>query len=209
MVTAISRGAAAGLVALAVAALAGCGATSGPGTATSHVRAVSPGTATTPAAVTAASSFAWLAPSQPPAGWPVATIPSGAAMPYPPNWRPAHGDKGTATAVSLDRLGHIVGYLNVTPRQGAETLSNWRMFRVEHNADEGERNVRRLAAASGLRFRSGSGSCVKDSYTTSSGTHYVELACLVRASVIVGAAPSRDWARMAPLLQRSIAAFRG
>jgi hypothetical protein len=122
-----------------------------------------------------------------------------------------HGDPGTATAVLLDANRKIVGYLNVTPRQGAETLSRWAHFRTEHNADEGDTDVRQLGSATGLRFRSGHGSCVRDSYASSSGAPFVELACLVagrRAStVIVGASPPDDWGRLAPALERAISSF--
>ena len=68
------------------------------------------------------SPFSWLRPSAAPAGWRVARIATGALLHYPPGWRPAPGDAGTATAVLLDPGHHISGYLNVTPRQGAEGL---------------------------------------------------------------------------------------
>jgi hypothetical protein len=152
----------------------------------------------------AGGPFAWLSPRAAPAAWPVATIPSGAAMPYPPGWTPARGDRGTATAVRLGQRGEIVGYLNLTPQQGDETLANWRTFRTEHNAREGDRHVHTLATAGGLRFRSGSGACVKDSYTTGTGAKYVELACLVRGSVIVGAASPQAWPAIAPQIERAI-----
>jgi hypothetical protein len=182
MATATSRAALPGIAALAVVAVAGCGGGPGP--------------------------FAWVSPQASPAGWSVARIATGAAVPIPPHWKRISGDRGTATAATFDGHGHIVGYLNLTPRQGRETLANWRTFRVEHNADEGEKNVRRLAVAEGLRFGSGRGACVKDSYTTATGAAYVELACLIHGTVIVGAAPPRDWASIAPLLERSIAAVR-
>jgi hypothetical protein len=178
MGTATSRAA---LGALAALGLAACGAPAG---------AVRP--------------FAWLSPRAAPSAWPVATISSGAAMPYPPSWQRTRGDRGTATAVRLDQRGHIVGYLNLTPQQGTESAANGRTFRTEHNADEGDRHVRTLATAGGLRFRSGSGACVKDSYTTGTGARYVELACLVRGSVIVGAAPPQAWPGIAPLIERAI-----
>jgi hypothetical protein len=101
--------------------------------------------------------------------------------------------------------------LNVTPRQGAETLANWPHFRVEHDADEGDRDVRPLEVGFGLRFRTGRGSCVRDSYTTVTHARYVEIACLVAGqratSVIVGAAPPNAWSQVSPLLERAISAF--
>ncbi|MGH2868316.1 MAG: hypothetical protein ACRDNK_12215 [Solirubrobacteraceae bacterium] len=108
------------------------------------------------------------------------------------------------------RTQNYVGYLNLTPRQGRETLTNWSSFRVAHNADEGDRQVRILAVGRGLRFRNGHGSCVRDSYLTSSGARYIEIACLVAgsrtAAVIVGAAPPQAWAQVSPSLRWAISA---
>jgi hypothetical protein len=102
----------------------------------------------------------------------------------------------------------ILGYLNVTPRQGQETQANWARFRIEHNAEEGDRDVRRLASAGELRFRTGRGACVQDSYATSAGARYIEIACLVTGrrseSVIVAAAPPSAWASVAPAMERAI-----
>lgn len=191
---------------LSVAAIAaGCGAST---TATPAAT----GTAATIVHITAApSGFAWLRPAPAPTDWPAVRIPTGAVMPYPAGWRRIHGDAGTATAVLQDTADRFLGYLNVTPRQGAESLGTWAAFRTGHNADEGDRAVTTLAAAAGLRFRTGQGSCVRDAYTTSTGGRYIELACLVQgsraASVIVGAAPPATWTRTAPLIERAIAAF--
>jgi hypothetical protein len=132
-------------------------------------------------------------------------------MRYPSGWRRTHGDAGTATAVLLNRDHEFVGYLNLTPRQSDETLGNWASFRLGHNVEEGDRRVTRLASASGLRFRSGPGSCVRDAYTTLTGAHFIELACLVKgptaSSVIVGASPPAKWTQMAPLIERAISAL--
>ncbi len=130
---------------------------------------------------------------------------------YPPGWHPLAGDRGTATAALRNGAGGFIGYLNVTPRQGAETLASWSSFRVRHNAAEGDRDVALQAAAGNLRFRGGHGACVRDAYTTQTGSRFIELACLVQgahaAAVILGAAPPPDWAQVAPLLERAIAAF--
>jgi hypothetical protein len=138
----------------------------------------------------------------------VARIPSGGRMPYPPGWRPARGDVGTATVVLTDAKGRFVGYLNLTPKQGKETLANWSTFRVDHNHDEGDSQVKRLAAASNLTFPTGRGSCVKDQYVTVSHAHYVELACIVSSrrttAVIVGAAPPDSWPRVGGDIARAI-----
>lgn len=146
-----------------------------------------------------------------PASWRSRRIPSGAVLFYPPGWRLTGGDSGTATAQTVDAGGRIVGYLNVTPRQSGETLAGWARFRITHNMAENERSVRLEAAITGVRFRSGVGNCVRDSYTTSIGARYVELACLVKGSktstVIVAAAPPGDWERIGPLLERSLSAL--
>jgi hypothetical protein len=132
-------------------------------------------------------------------------------MRFPSGWRRVAGDAGTATAVLRNPEHEFVGYLNLTPRQSDESLGNWASFRLEHNAEEGDRGVARLASASGLRFRSGLGSCVRDAYATITGAHFIELACLVRgpaaSSVIVGASPPAKWTQMAPVLERSISAL--
>jgi hypothetical protein len=133
-------------------------------------------------------------------------------MAYPPSWRWQHGDAGTATAALRGADGQFLAYLNLTPRQGAESLSDWSAFRISHNAEEGDRSVKRLAAAHGLHFLHGDGACVKDSYTTKVGAQFVEIACLVdgpRAeSVIVGAAPPGRWNRESGTLERAIEAVR-
>jgi hypothetical protein len=158
-----------------------------------------------------AGAFAWLRPATPPAGWAQARLPSGrASLAYPPGWRSIQSDPGTVSAALLGTHGRIRGYLNATPRQGGETLANWARFRPAHNHEEGDMGVARDASARGLRFRTGSGSCVIDHYATVSA-HYREIACLVRGSrtstVVVGAARPGDWNRLRPALERAISSF--
>jgi hypothetical protein len=190
-----SRRAAARIVPLATvcAALAGCG-----GARTAETKAQ--------------GGIPRLAPALAPASWREARIPTGAVLAYPPRWKLARGDRGTATAILAGPRGRILGYLNITPRQGGESLANWPTFRVAHNAHEGERRGLREGVRTSIHFRTGSGSCVRDSYTTPTGVRYVELACLVRgahaSTVIVGAAPRPQWPAVAPILERAIAAFR-
>jgi hypothetical protein len=159
-----------------------------------------------------APAFRWLHPQPPPPGWKLARLPSGAAtFAYPTTWRPIRTDPGTASVALLGHGRSIRGYLNLTPRQGAETLANWPSFRIEHLGDEGSTDVRLIASAHRLSFRSGRGSCVIDSYRTSR-TRYREIACLVAgtrtSSVIVGAAPSKTWAQQAETIERAIASLR-
>jgi hypothetical protein len=111
----------------------------------------------------------------------------------------------------LDSHGQIRGYLNVTPRQGDETVPTWPSFRVHHNAQEGDRDVHTEEVGQGLHFRSGRGSCVRDRYTTVTGAQYAELACLVdgkgASSVIVAAASPEAWRELSPVLEQAISAF--
>ena len=159
-----------------------------------------------------APAFRWLHPQPPPSGWKLARLPSGAAtFAYPRTWRPIRTDPGTASFALLGHGRSIRGYLNLTPRQGAETLANWPSFRIEHLGDEGSTDVRLIASAHGLLFRSGHGTCVIDSYRTSRA-RYREIACLVAGtrtrSVIVGAAPSNTWGQQAEVIERAIAGLR-
>ena len=160
----------------------------------------------------ASGPFAWLRPASPPSGWKVALTPDGAVLAYPPGWTPIKTDPGTASAALLGSGGQIDAYLNATQRQGTETLADWRQFRPEHNGDEGDRNVRLLAATTNASFRSGRGSCVIDSYTTSKAS-YREIACLVSgarsSAVVVAAAPSEVFNRQAGTLERAVSSFVG
>jgi hypothetical protein len=178
----------------------------------------SPGAAGGSAAAPRSSTEASRAPRFPslsaaaaPVGWTSTRIATGAVLFYPPGWQRERGDRGTASAVLLGADHAIIGYLNLTPRQSSETLANWPRFRIEHNRREGERAVTREAFARNVHFRRARGSCVRDSYTTVSGARFIELACIVRGaateSVIVGATPSSQWARVSPVLERAISAL--
>jgi hypothetical protein len=184
----------AGLVAVAVAAvvaIVGIG-----GGQSGHRRASEP--------------FAWLRPAPPPSGWIVARTEGGATLAYPPGWRPIKTDPGTASAALLGGGGRIDGFLNATPKQGAETLANWSRFRPEHNRREGDRSVRLIASSSGLAFRGGRGSCVIDTYAISRAA-YREIACLVSgpssSAVVVAAAPIELWNHQAATLKRAVSSF--
>jgi hypothetical protein len=159
-----------------------------------------------------APTFAWLRPAAVPADWKIGRLPSRtAAVGYPRGWRAIRTDPGTFSAALLGAHDRIRGYVNATPRSGAETLANWASFRPAHNAEEGDRNVIREASASGLRFRSGTGSCVVDRYATTTDARYREIACIVRGArattVVVAAARSADWTWLAPRLERAVASF--
>jgi hypothetical protein len=156
------------------------------------------------------SAFGWLRPAAPAPGWNSGTTASGARLAYPPSWRTIATDPGTVSAAPAGAGGAFAGYLNATPRSGTETLANWSRFRIAHNADEGSRHLRLVAAGSNLAFRGGRGSCVVDDYSTTT-TRFREIACIVAGShatnVVVAAAPVAHWAAQAPLLERAVASF--
>jgi hypothetical protein len=159
-----------------------------------------------------APAFRWLHPGHPPRGWKLARLPSGAAtFAYPSTWKPIQTDRGTASVALIGHGGSIRGYLNATPSQGTETLANWSSFRIQHLQEEHSTDVRLIASARGLPFRSGQGSCVIDSYRTSRA-RYREIACLVAgartSSVVLGAAPSKTWAQQAGTIERAIGSLR-
>jgi hypothetical protein len=139
-------------------------------------------------------------------------LPDGSAsLAYPAGWRAIRSDPGTVTAALRARDGGIRGYLNATPQQGEETLATWSSFRVEHNRDEGDVHVEPVASATNLGFRSAHGSCVIDTYTSSTGDPYREIACIVAGqsatTVIVGAAPRDQWQQQAPAIERALSSF--
>jgi len=190
MAMAISRLALA-LLALAGAGLAGCGG------AVTH-------------APTGARTFGWLGGGPAPVAWTTAGgRVGGGTLPRPQGYRTQAGDPGTLSFARLD-AGTIVGYLNATPRQGPETLGGWTRFRVDHNAQEGDRDVSLSAAATDVRVGQARISCVSDSYRTSR-SGYRELACLIArhgtSTVLVGAAPPSRWSDQGPVIERAIAGF--
>jgi hypothetical protein len=165
-----------------------------------------------PSAVSRPAAFSWLRPSTAPRAWHASRLPDGAAlMVYPLGFRPIRSDPGTVSAADRAAGGAIRGYLNATPQQGAETLANWSSFRLDHNRDEGDLNVEAIASAANLRFRAGKGSCVIDTYTSSTGHAYREIACIVAGArattVIVGAAPPAQWQTQGPAIERAISSF--
>jgi hypothetical protein len=148
-----------------------------------------------------------------PANWGRVTLPGGGAvLAYPPSMRLLGGDKGTVSAASFSPSGKYLLYLNVTPKQGAESLSNFVEFRLDHQREEETPAVRELSERTAVRFLGGTGTCVTDAYVTKVGAnHFTEIACFVRgrtaATVLVAAAPSATWASAAGVLRRAIAAF--
>jgi hypothetical protein len=156
--------------------------------------------------------LAWFRARPTPAGWHQVTLPGGGAvLSSPPLLSRMAGDKGTVSE-GLTHSGRVLLYLNVTPRQGGETLSGWARFRVGHLTDDDASSARLDGAAEGLKFRGGQGSCVIDDYITKvHANHYREIACFVRgartSSVLVAATPAADWARYAGLLEEAVDSY--
>ncbi len=192
--------AAAGLLCVAAVPLAS-------GVGSSSSRAAAGGTRTAEARL--AGGFSWLVPTRAPRGWTSVTTESGGAtLFYPSNWKPIPGDIGTVTRALRDGRGRYRGYLNVTPREGAERPTGWAAFRAARNRDEGDRRVRVLAAAENLHFAKARGSCVIDDYLSRVGSHsYREVACIVAGSrysdVLVGATLLSDWSTLGHVVERA------
>jgi hypothetical protein len=158
--------------------------------------------------------FPSLQPAAAPAGWPRAALPNGTAvLSYLPSMRRVISDKVAVSAARPGPGGAYQLYLNATPRQGAENLAHWAAFRLRLLRAGDAASAHEVAAAHGIGFRGGTGSCVIDTYITRiGGHHFEEIACLVRgrtgASVIVAAAPTARWAQARPLLLRAVAAYQ-
>ena len=158
-------------------------------------------------------AFHPLAPAAAPAAWRHLTLPNGTAvLSYPPSLRPIAGDKDAVSAAWVGPGGRIQLYLNATPRQGTEHPEHWASFRLSRLRSDDAVSAREDAAAEGVKFRGGTGSCIIDDYIARiGGRHYQEIACLVQgrtsASVIIAASPATSWAKARPLLLHAVAAY--
>jgi hypothetical protein len=159
-------------------------------------------------------TFAWFRPGSPPAAWLRAHLPGQrATLSYPNSLRPVHGDHGTVTVGRDSRSGAVLVYLNVTPRQGDETLRNWPSFRLDHLRGDGETAVHVDGVSPALAFRGGRGRCVIDNYITKiHSNHYQEIACFVQgahaASVLVAATSTGTWRVYRPLLDQVVSTYQ-
>jgi hypothetical protein len=162
----------------------------------------------------AGAAFPRLRPAAAPASWRQLTLPNGTAvLSYPPGLRPLAGDKDAASAAKIGPGGAFRLYLNATPRQGSERLAHWAAFRLHLLRSDDAASAQPVAAAQGIKFRGGTGSCVMDRYVTRiGGHHFQEVACLVQghtsASVVVAAAPAAQWVTARSLLLRAVAAYQ-
>ena len=160
------------------------------------------------------AGFTWFRPGSPPAAWLRAGLPGQhAALFYPNSLRPMPGDHGTVTVGRNSRSGTVLVYLNVTPRQGDETLRDWPGFRLAHLRDDGTTGVHLDSVSPSLRFHGGQGRCVIDTYTTKiHSNHYQEIACFVQgahaASVLVAATTTGTWRAYQPLLDQVVSSYQ-
>ena len=120
------------------------------------------------------------------AGWRHLTLPNRTGvLSYPPSLRPLAGDKVAVSAARRGPGGAFQLYLNATPRQGSERLAGWAAFRLNLLRSDDAASAREVAAAAGVKFRGGTGSCVIDDYVTRIGAHhYQEIACLVQGRTV-------------------------
>ncbi len=112
----------------------------------------------------------------------------------------------------LNPSGTYLGYLNVTPRQGPETLRNWATFRTTHLLGDDAVSVHEDAMVQSVPTGAAVRSCVTDDYVTTVGHHlFHEVACYVMngsvGSVVVAATPAGDPAHVWTQLQRAVAAY--
>ena len=196
--------AAAALTAALSVALLGC-AGGPPGSATGSAGAA-------PAA--AVAGFGWFHPGPAPGGWLRTSLTAQrATLSYPGSLRPQHSDPGTVTVGSTARSGAVLMYLNVTPKQGDETLHNWPDFRLEHLREDGQSVVHLDGVSGPLGFRGGHGRCVMDNYTTDiHHNHYNEIACIVQGahatSVLVAATSTSAWQANRALLEKVVSSYQ-
>jgi hypothetical protein len=162
----------------------------------------------------ASAGFGWFHPGPAPGAWVRASLSrQSATLSYPGSLRPQHGDPGTVTVGSTARSGEVLVYLNVTPKQGDETLSNWAGFRMEHLREDGQSAVHLDGVSGPLNFRGGRGRCVIDNYTTDMHhNHYNEIACIVRGthatSVLVAATSAAAWQANQALLEKVVSSYQ-
>ena len=162
----------------------------------------------------ASAGFGWFHPNPAPGAWLRASLTGqSATLSYPGSLRHEHGDPGTVTVGSTAKSGEVLVYLNVTPKQGDETLHNWPDFRTEHLREDGQSAVHLDGVSGPLSFRGGHGRCVMDNYTTDMHhNHYNEIACIVRGahatSVLVAATSTAAWQAHRALLEKVISSYQ-
>ena len=158
------------------------------------------------------SGVALLHGAAPPRGWmQVRAVAGGAILTAPATWHRVAGDPGSVTLELGRNPDRPVGYLNATPAVAGERLGHWVGFRLHHNREEGDRQVRFLAARRQVSLGMKTvATCVQDAYSTSTA-RYIEIACLAQTptkrTVIVAASPKRTWNQQWRTLTRAIDAI--
>jgi hypothetical protein len=164
------------------------------------------------AAGSRAAAFRWFAAAPAPATWRHHALPPDAGLLYfPATFVDGHDRDGVARE-QLGGHGSVLVYLDVSRKQGRESLSDWPSYRLR--LVRGESNdVHEDGHVFGLPFRGGRGSCVLDDYRTRvQDHHYREIACFVQggryASVLIAAALESQWVRAVTTLERAVDAYR-
>jgi hypothetical protein len=165
-----------------------------------------------PASGSSLGSFGWIKASAP-TTWTRVAVPAGlGTVAEPTGFRMVKTDPGTVSLAMVDSAGTFVGYLNVTPRQGSESLGDWADFRIDHLRDDGTVSVHEDATIQSVKRGSVVRSCVVDDYVTTVGHHpFHEVACFVTgsfpSSVVVASVPVGDPAHLWTELQEAVASY--
>lgn len=168
---------------------------------------------TTAFATDSGGQFKWLSSSSPPQGATRVSLPSGlGTLSIPPAFRIVPSDRGSFSAARMAANGTYLGFINVTPLEGSESLRGWDRFRVDHLRDDDASSAHEDGNVSSLVSGSTVRSCVIDDYLTKvGGHHFREVACLVKSAslgaVIVAAVPANDPADLWGELRRSVASY--
>ena len=145
-------------------------------------------------------------------GWPRAALPDGRAdVAHPPAWRVVPGARDSTTVARLSLDGRVLAYVQLSPAPPDRAPETWARLRTTRERAQGLGALTVESRAAGLRFATGTGACVTDSYGAG-GVRFREIACLVAGrharSVVVAAAPADGWAAAAPDLERVVASLR-
>jgi hypothetical protein len=147
----------------------------------------------------------------PPPGWvQLRGVAGGAVLAAPATWHRVEGDPGSVTFELGRHPDRPLGYINATPATPEEHLPGWIAFRLRHNREDGDQEVRLLGARSRVHLGTGTlATCVQDAYSTRTA-RYIEIACLAQTpsgrTVIVAASPQQTWTQQRATLTRAVEA---
>ena len=181
-------------------------------TSTSTTTSSTPAAPAPPAPPAPGGAFSWFVPGPAPANFRSFAV-GGAVVADPPRLKPLGGSGGSLSFAARGSHGAYFAFLNVTPKQGTESLAGWAAFRLAALRAGGGQSIHEDAASGTLAFRGGSGACVIDDYVTRVAANpFHEIACLVQgshtASVLVVATPPADWHSYAVPLERVVSSYR-